>query len=72
MPNFKNTYNLYKFTQSNQYFIAHQSIPFQYLPENNFTLESQCESPTPNHAIQTFSSYKPQYYQYPYLHSIFN
>lgn len=58
-PIFKNTYNLFKITKTNQYFIAHQSIPFTKFPKQNFTLETQCESPNPQHALQTFSSYNP-------------
>lgn len=58
-PIFKNTYNLFKITKSNQYFIAHQSIPFTKFPKQNFTLESQTEQPTPQQALQYFSNYNP-------------
>ena len=56
---FKNTYNLYKFTNTNIYFIAHQSIPFTKFPNQNFTLEDQSECESLNHAQQQFSSFNP-------------
>ena len=60
MPNFTNTYNLYKITKTNQYFIAHQSIPFTKFPyKQNFTLETQTEQPTPSKALQYFSQFNP-------------
>ena len=59
MSNFTNTYNLFKITSTNKYFIAHQSIPFTKFPKQNFTLEDQTEQLTPNKALQHFSSYNP-------------
>jgi hypothetical protein len=59
MPNFTNTYNLYKITKSNKYFIAHQSIPFTKFPKQNWTFEDQIESPTPFQALQSFSTFNP-------------
>ena len=56
---YTNTYNLFKITSSNKYFIAHQSIPFTKFPKQNFTLEDQIISETPIQALQTFSSYNP-------------
>jgi len=54
-----NLYNLFKITKTNQYFIAHQSIPFSKFPKQNFTLETQIQSETPTQALQTYSEYNP-------------
>ena len=60
MTNFTNTYNLFKITKTNQYFIAHSSIPFTKFPyKQNFTLEDQIQAPTPSNALQQFSQYNP-------------
>ena len=56
---FTNTYNLFKITKSQKYFIAHQSIPFTKFPKQNFTLENQIQSETPIQALQIFSTYNP-------------
>ena len=56
---FTNTYNLFKITKSQKYFIAHQSIPFIKFPKQNFTLENQIQSETPIQALQIFSTYNP-------------
>ena len=56
---FTNTYNLFKITKSQKYFIVHQSIPFTKFPKQNFTLENQIQSETPIQALQIFSTYNP-------------
>lgn len=56
---FLNTYNLFKITSSNKYFIAHQSIPFTKFPKQNFTLENQIQSDTPQQALKEFSIFNP-------------
>jgi len=53
------TYNLFKITSTNQYFIAHQSIPFAQMPKNNITLETQIQTQTAYEALQQFSQYNP-------------
>lgn len=56
---FTNTYNLFKITKSQKYFIAHQSIPYTKFPKQNFTLENQIQAETPIQALQTLSTYNP-------------
>lgn len=60
MTDFTYIYNLYKITKTNQYFIAHSSIPYSKFPyKQDFTLEDQTQQPTPIQALQYFSQFNP-------------